>query len=269
MSINYTPKLGLPLIDDTEVGWGDEARAAHQTVEDRLTKIFAGDPNTNVSGDYVGQRCLDTTNFQYWFCAQIGNAASAIWARLSVIADQMANSSIPLSKLAGPLPNVPVGTVIFYIAPVAPDPTWVLMHGQELSRVTFAALFALIGTTYGIGDGSNTFNIPDVRGRVIAGLDNMGGVSAGRLTGLRPQGVDASALGATGGEQAHTQTLLELFPHAHSQWDATGNHANMVSNTFSAASNPNGGQTSSTGGGEPMNVVQPTIGLNVLLKVLP
>jgi microcystin-dependent protein len=58
---------------------------------------------------------------------------------------------------------------------------WLLCHGQAVSRNDFAGLFEVVGTTFGIGDGSTTFNVPDLRGRVAAGKDNMGGTAANRL----------------------------------------------------------------------------------------
>lgn len=64
----------------------------------------------------------------------------------------------------------PTGAVVGW--PVATAPTgWLLLDGAAISRTTFAALFALIGTTYGIGDGSTTFNLPNAKGRVLVGLD--------------------------------------------------------------------------------------------------
>jgi hypothetical protein len=60
---------------------------------------------------------------------------------------------------------------------------YLLAFGQAISRTNYAGLFAVCGTTYGVGDGSTTFNLPDLRGRVIAGKGNMGGVDANRLTG--------------------------------------------------------------------------------------
>lgn len=77
--------------------------------------------------------------------------------------------------------GVPVGTVVSFMGSSAPS-QWYLCFGQAVSRTTFSALFAVIGTTYGVGDGSTTFNLPDLRGRQLFGLDNMGGSAASRLT---------------------------------------------------------------------------------------
>lgn len=80
------------------------------------------------------------------------------------------------------------------------DAGYVLCGGQALSRTGFPDLFAKIGTNYGPGDGSTTFNVPDLRGRMPSGLDNMGGTAANRITSAG-SGVDGSTLGAAGGVQ--------------------------------------------------------------------
>jgi len=59
---------------------------------------------------------------------------------------------------------------------------WLACGGQAVSRSTYAALFLAIGTLYGAGNGSTTFNVPDLRGRALFGKDNMGGSAANRLT---------------------------------------------------------------------------------------
>jgi hypothetical protein len=79
-------------------------------------------------------------------------------------------------------PSVPAGSVMPYAGSTAPS-GWLLSYGQAISRSTYATLFAAIGTTYGVGDGATTFNVPDLRGRLVAGQDDMGGTSANRLTG--------------------------------------------------------------------------------------
>jgi microcystin-dependent protein len=68
---------------------------------------------------------------------------------------------------------IPTGTVLPFAAAVAPT-GYLLCDGAAVSRTTYAGLFALVGTIYGVGDGSTTFNVPDVRGRVIAGYSPTG-----------------------------------------------------------------------------------------------
>lgn len=98
--------------------------------------------------------------------------------------------------------STPVGMVADFAGSTAPA-KWYLCYGQAISRTTYASLFSVIGTTYGSGDGVTTFNVPDFRGRIIAGLDNMGGSPAGRLT-TAVFGSDPTVLGDGGGSQSNT-----------------------------------------------------------------
>lgn len=102
---------------------------------------------------------------------------------------------------------LPVGLMVSWAGDAAPS-GWLLCAGQAISRTgTNSALFALLGTTYGSGDGSTTFNLPDCRGRVVIGPDNMGGAAAGRIS-------DA-LIGSTGGVSGHTLTDSEMPSHSH------------------------------------------------------
>jgi microcystin-dependent protein len=107
---------------------------------------------------------------------------------------------------------------------------WALCYGQPVSRASYAALFAVLSTAWGPGDGSTTFNLPDLRGRITAGIDNMGGVAANRVTA----GVcliAGTTLGAAGGDQrAQTDTLSAVSvvtdpTHNHSTSAVEGPHA--------------------------------------------
>jgi microcystin-dependent protein len=105
--------------------------------------------------------------------------------------------------------SIPIGSSIDFWGSTAPNSSFVLAYGQAISRTTYTTLFSLLGTTFGTGDGSTTFNVPDLRGRLIAGKDDMGGSAASRLTSTY-FGTSAAALGAVGGSQSHTLTLGEL-----------------------------------------------------------
>ena len=94
---------------------------------------------------------------------------------------------------------------------------WLICYGQAVSRTTYAALFAAIGITFGSGDGSTTFNVPDYRGNAIVGADNMGGTAAGRLDGY--------TIGYMGGEQTNTLTEYAMPTHSHSASDSGHGHA--------------------------------------------
>jgi prepilin-type N-terminal cleavage/methylation domain-containing protein len=127
--------------------------------------------------------------------------------------------------------SVPAGTIITYAGAITilkPIPTgWLLCDGRAISRADYSALFNAIGTTYGAGNGSTTFNLPDLRGRVAVGMDNMGGTSADRITAST-----ADTLGGSGGEELHTLSTSEMPAHSHG---GATNTSSAVSGTSGAA----------------------------------
>ncbi len=78
--------------------------------------------------------------------------------------------------------TVPPGSVLAFAAVTAPA-GYLACNGALVSRSTYAALFAAVGTTYGVGDGATTFALPDLRGEFVRGWDNGRGVDAGRALG--------------------------------------------------------------------------------------
>lgn len=78
--------------------------------------------------------------------------------------------------------KIPPGVILMYGAPTAPT-GWLECDGSAVSRTTYSSLFAVIGTTFGVGDGSTTFNLPDLRGEFIRGWDHGRGVDSGRELG--------------------------------------------------------------------------------------
>jgi microcystin-dependent protein len=218
------------------------------------------------------------------------------------------------------------GTVLDFAGAVAPA-GWLLCDGSSVSRTTYANLFAVIGITHGSGDGSTTFSLPDGRGRVAAGKDNMGGTSAGRLvvnlngtttagsavvtglastanlsvgmgvfgatmpgsaiiasidsatqvtlntgvgvtagpaTALRFGMMDATALGATGGTQAHKLVASQMPAHTHQYGAVTNTGASGIAGGtgYTTPLTASG----STGGDQAHPNVQPTLILNKIIK---
>ena len=116
------------------------------------------------------------------------------------------------SGLVGTVGAVPVGSVTAFAGSSAPS-GWLLCYGQAIDRTQYSGLFAVISTTYGTGDGSTTFNVPDMRGRVAAGKDDMGGSAASRLTSTVLSA--SNTLGATGGVETVTLTSAQSGVPAH------------------------------------------------------
>lgn len=126
---------------------------------------------------------------------------------------------------------------------------WLLCNGGAISRTVYASLFAIIGTSFGVGDGSTTFNLPDHRGRVSGNIGTGAGLTA------RP-------LGATVGAETHQLALSEIPAHSHNytRYNALFNNVPGI-----GGSNNNVWQgtttisTNSQGGGDSHNNMQPTL----------
>ena len=115
------------------------------------------------------------------------------------------------------------GMIQVFAGPTAPA-GWLLCNGAAVSRATYSDLFDVIGTRYGVGNANTTFNLPDLRGRVPLGKDDMGEVSADRVTAA-----EADELGGSGGVENHSLDVNEMPQHS---------HAMLVGSTSSPGSDP-------------------------------
>jgi len=144
---------------------------------------------------------------------------------------------------------VPPGFIGPYAGTTAPT-GWLLTYGQAVSRTTYAGLYTVIGTAYGAGDGSTTFNLPDLRGRAPFGKDDMGGTAANRITNA-VSGFVATTLGAVGGDQnvgAHGHGVTDPS-HTHTVADPGHVHTASVSDPGHQHSAPTPLNTNVGGGG--------------------
>ena len=118
-------------------------------------------------------------------------------------------------------PN-PIGSGVDYFGSTLPaGHLW--GNGAAVSRTTYAALFAIFGTTYGAGDGSTTFNLPDKRGRQSIGKDDMGATTAQNRVTTAGSSIDGITLGANGGAQNRTVVANNLPTHTHPFSATSGN----------------------------------------------
>ncbi|ALC11206.1 phage tail protein [Sphingopyxis sp. 113P3] len=183
------------------------------------------------------------------------------------------------------LSGVPVGSMMDWAA-ASPPTGWLICAGQSLSRAAYPDLFAVLGTTFGASSAS-VFNLPDLRGRVVAGLDVDSGGYADRLTSP-----NSRTLGAAGGSQTVTLTEAQMPVHTHEVSGSTnsagahshslnlgggtnlvGNGLNTVPSSATSATGSSGAHShtievsaENAGGGEAHANVQPTIILNKIIK---
>lgn len=176
----------------------------------------------------------------------------------------------------------PTGSIIQFAGSAAPN-GYLICDGNAISRTTYAALFNVIGTNYGVGDGSTTFNLPNFKGNVAVGYDS--------------SQTEFDQLGETGGSKTQTLTTAQLPSHSHSagslSTNNTGAHThpvykggnfgsggsyeamNGVSSGSSGTANTNSagnhshtisGSTGSQGSGNAHNNLQPYLTVNYLIK---
>lgn len=129
--------------------------------------------------------------------------------------------------------NVPAGMMIMYGGSTLPA-SWLECDGAAVSRTTFADLFAAIGTTYGAGDGSTTFNLPDNRSRIPIG--------SGQGAGLTLR-----TIGGSGGEELHVISSAEMGVHNHAFIESS--HAHTLTAASAGAHTHNTETTGTFGGG--------------------
>jgi len=191
----------------------------------------------------------------------------------------------------GSAPGIPLGAGMDFWGSTTPSSAFVFPTGQAISRTTYATLFSLLSTTYGTGDGSTTFNLPDKTGRISA----MKEASATRLTSTYFGG-NSTTLGATGGTESQTLSLAQLPTgitvtgtlNVSQPGGLTPMTANANITTFSTGSGgatqwqawatsastsvqaltATGTQTSNNTSGNAHPIVQPTIVCNYIIRVI-
>ena len=152
--------------------------------------------------------------------------------------------------------TLPVGSIVPFGSDTVPE-NWLLCDGSAVSRTEYAELFSVIGGNYGVGDGSTTFNLPDLRGRVAVGKD-------GTQT-------EFDNLGEKGGEKTHQLTVGELPKHTpkvkyleeHSTGLNSGPYGYKLSYTLGCDESLT---TEPIGNDEPHNILQPYQVTNYIIK---
>lgn len=142
--------------------------------------------------------------------------------------------------------EMPTGVILPYGGTSAPS-GYSLCDGTAISRATYSVLFAIIGTSYGVGDGSTTFNLPDMQGNIPVGKGGSG----------------VTNVGDTGGEQTHQLTIAEMPAHSHKSFDqftngTQGNYKRHQGTYTDGAS---------TGGDGAHQNMQPYVGVTYIIRL--
>ena len=163
----------------------------------------------------------------------------------------------------------PVGTISAFAGSSAPT-GWVLCDGRTLNRTTYSALFAVLGIAFNTGgEAATDFRLPDLRGRVVVGMDSMSTLqgSADRVVGAW-----ADSLGGAAGAETHTLTNSEMPSHNHTS--PTASTTIIISSAVATAQSLGGAggtavnyaaATANTGGGAAHNNIQPSIALTAII----
>jgi microcystin-dependent protein len=194
---------------------------------------------------------------------------TSIGGNVTISGDVHVSSKVCASAFYGDGTNLtgamPTGAILPYAVSAAPT-GFVLCNGAALNRSTYSTLFAVVSSLYGDGDGSSTFNVPDLRGRYIAGWD-VSATASSVLTSVTVGMVINTTMANTGGIQAVTLTEAQMPSHVHTldppPGTASGGDQKMQVADQSVTTTV---ATESTGGDGAHSNIPPTIILNYIIK---
>lgn len=232
---------------------------------------YLADPNTG-----MGRTAADT---QVIICG----GANVITVTPTGV-DILGNLTVSGSFMVGGAVLIPPGLIFPYAAGTAPS-GYLICDGAAYSRSTYAALFAVIGTVYGAGNGTTTFNVPDLRGRVPAQIDggtnrlpaiaNLGDHAGSATNTILQANLPAATLATAIIDPGHTHTVGPSSLTSVSYTAGGTSTGNLLTSTATgspanqtAAVNGTGitASTALGGSGTALNNVQPTLGVAYLIK---
>lgn len=237
-------------------------------VQGTANRISVSSGSVDIDANYVGQATITTVGTittGTWSGSVItvpkgGTGQTAFGAGYYVkgngTSGLTAAATIPATDVTGlPAVSAPTGEVTMFAGSSAPT-GWLLCDGSAVSRTTYSALFAVVSTTYGTGDGSTTFNVPNLKGRAPVGVDSTQ--------------TEFAALGTTGGEKTHVLSVAEMPSHTHQERyslnGASGTNMGSLTSSGGGAYTNAEQTTQTTGGGGAHNNLQPYLSLNFIIK---
>lgn len=209
-------------------------------------------------GDYANLRARGTTKED----VELGNLPNAKSDDPETNSSEILATTAALNKLQKQVGDSMTGMVSAF-SMNKPPTGWLACNGAAISRTVFAGLFARIATLYGAGDGSTTFNLPDLRGLFLRGWDDGRGLDTGRAFGtfqdmmIHSHAHTASA--AAVGDHLHSAWTDAQGDHVHSAWtDAQGNH----DHGFRYVDNGQGISVAAGAGGGSATTLEQNFGIN-------
>lgn len=252
--------MGVGLPGRRVINVGIPSQPGHVVIDAYLDSVLAGFTSAYLPRTGVN---VMTNAGTPWSCP------SGIRGMANPINPDDAVTKVHFDSLAstGGTAGVPIGMVMPHMGGSVPV-GFLPCDGREVSRVTYAALFAIIGIAYGAPSSGTTFVLPDLRGRVVIGADNMGGVVAARVAASW-----ASQLAGAGGTQTHSLSTSEISSHSHGFVDrymGSGSGGALTGETTpsSAASGfaSSAGVTATEGSGNGHNNVQPVMAVAYMIR---
>ena len=221
------------------------------------TSAGGSQPHNNIQPSFIGVYIIKAKQSAGVVATVVDNLEStsetdALSAKQGKVLNEKIETLTSEEKATGD--TLPIGSIMPYPKATAPE-NWLICDGSAISRTDYSELFNAIGTTFGEGDGSTTFNLPNIKGRTIVGLDT--------------DDTDFNAIGKTPGEKTHTLTVEEMPKHSHTL--ATPQYYYGESNTGSIyGSNTATSQftrnTNTSGNNQPHNNIQPSFVATYIIK---
>lgn len=244
-----TGTAGNPQVYDT-IQWNGASDAPSRgVIRDLVENTLATKSALNLKADITGASLIDALTST----TPIASDSSTKLANTAFVQTLIAAVSKALC---------PIGSGMDWYTDTAPS-GWLICDGRAISRTTYSALFAVLGTTFGTGNGTTTFNLPDARGRVLVGKDSTTLAGSANV-------ITASIVGTKVGTETHTLTVAQMPSHSHRHaFYSAGNEAAGYGLTvtagfadrpfLSAPYNTTGALIENTGSGASHPIMQPSL----------
>lgn len=194
------PKENLPTDTVYDINYTHTDNNFTNALKTKLDNIEANSQVNDIETISAGNTTLPITNknVDIPIATKTQLGLIKVGRNLSVTTDGVLSASGGTSGGVGD--TLPIGSTVEWWSEEIPE-NWLVCNGQAVSRMEYEDLFNVLGTTFGVGDGSTTFNLPDIKGKTLVGQDE--------------DDADLDTIGKTGGEKTHTLTIDEMPSHNH------------------------------------------------------